>query len=52
VIGQFKSAPPGFARVPDAMKLGFHCVRTPGIRGFIAFRLARLSLIVMLMVPV
>ena len=38
--------------LPDAMKPGFHCVRTHWIRGFIAFQLARRIRIVMLMVPV
>jgi hypothetical protein len=34
----------------DAMKPGIHCVRTHWIRGFIAFRPARLTRIVRLMV--
>jgi hypothetical protein len=33
------------------MKPGFHCVRTHWIRGSMAFRLARRTRIVMLMVP-
>ena len=37
--------------LPDAMKPGFHCVRTHWIRGFIAFMLARRTRTVMLMVP-
>jgi predicted peroxiredoxin len=35
---------------PDALKPGFHGVRTPWIRGFMAFQLARRTRIVMLMV--
>jgi hypothetical protein len=35
-----------------ALKPAFHCVRTPWIRGFMAFQLARRARIVMLMVPV
>ena len=27
-----------FGPMPDALELGFHCVRTHWIRGFIAFR--------------
>ena len=44
---------PGAAagRLPDALDPGFHCVRTPWIRGFMAFRLARRTRIVLLMVP-
>jgi hypothetical protein len=38
--------------LPDAMKPGFHCVRTPWVRGFIAFRLARRTRTALLMVPV
>jgi hypothetical protein len=38
--------------VPGAMKPGIHCVRTPWIRGFMAFRRVRHVQIVMLMVPV
>jgi hypothetical protein len=33
------------------MKLGFHCVRAHWIRGFMAFRLARRTRSVRLMVP-
>jgi hypothetical protein len=40
------------APLPDALKPGFHCVRTHWIRGFMAFELARRTWIVMLMVPV
>ena len=36
----------------NALELGFHCVRTHWIRGLIAFRRARRTRIVMLMVPV
>jgi hypothetical protein len=35
----------------DALDPGFHCARTHWIRGFIAFRLARRTRDVMLMVP-
>jgi hypothetical protein len=35
---------------PDALDSGFHCVRTHWIRGFMAFRLVRRILTVMLMV--
>ena len=38
--------------LPDAMKPGFHCVRTHWIRGFITFQRARRSRMVMLMVLV
>jgi hypothetical protein len=38
--------------LPDALELGFHCVRTRWIRGFIAFHLAQHARTVMLMVPV
>jgi hypothetical protein len=38
--------------LPDALKPGFHCVRTHWIRGFMAFELARRTWFVMLMVPV
>jgi hypothetical protein len=38
--------------LPDALDPGFHCARTRWIRGFMAFRLARRTRIVMLMVPV
>jgi hypothetical protein len=37
-------------RRPDALDPGFHGVRTPWIRGFMAFRLARRIRTVMLMV--
>ena len=37
--------------LPDGVKPGIHCVRTPWIRGFMAFRLARRTRIVLLMVP-
>ena len=33
--------------LPDAMKPGFHCVRTHWIRGFMAFQLARRTRTVM-----
>ena len=36
--------------LPDAVELGFHCVRTQWIRGFMTFRLARRAQTVMLMV--
>jgi len=36
--------------LPDALDPRFHRVRTPWIRGFMAFRLARRIRIVMLMV--
>ena len=36
----------------NALELGFHCVRTHWIRGFMAFQLARRTRIVRLMVPV
>ena len=38
--------------LPDAMKPGFHCVRTHWIRGFMAFQLAQCTRIVLLVVPV
>ena len=38
--------------LPDAVESGFHGVKTHWIRGFIAFRLARRTRIMMLMVPV
>jgi hypothetical protein len=38
--------------MPDAVKPGFHCVRTHWIRGFMAFRLVRRIRTVMLMVLV
>src|ERR1700755_2918515 len=38
-------------RLPDALEPGFHCVRTPWIRGFMAFHRVRRIRIVMLMVP-
>jgi len=38
--------------LPDAMKPGIHCVTTPSIRGFMAFRLARRTQAVGLMMPV
>jgi len=38
--------------LPDALKPGFHCVRTHWIRGFMTLRLARRTRIVLLMVPV
>jgi len=38
-------------RLPDVMDSGFHGVRTPWIRGFMAFRLARRTQTAMLMVP-
>ena len=38
--------------LPDAMEPGFRGVRTHWIRGFMPFRLARRTRIVMLMVPV
>ena len=41
-----------FGPLPDAMELGFHCVRAHWIPGFIAFRLARRTRTVMLMVLV
>jgi hypothetical protein len=37
---------------PDAMDPGFHCVRTPWIRGFMAFRLVRRVRTVVLVVLV
>ena len=39
-------------RPPDALKPGFHCVRTHWIRGFMTSRLARSTRIMTLMVPV
>src|SRR5215470_8725841 len=36
---------------PNAMKPGFHCVRTHWIRGFITFQLARRTRTVLLVVP-
>jgi hypothetical protein len=41
----------GAGRRPDAVKPGIHGVRTPWIRGFMAFRWVRHAEIVMLMVP-
>jgi len=38
--------------LPDVVKLGFHCVRTHWIRGFIAFQLVRRIQTVMLTVSV
>jgi hypothetical protein len=43
---------PGFHRRWNALDPGFHCIRTHWIRGFMTFRLARRTRIVMLMVPV
>jgi hypothetical protein len=37
--------------LPDAVKPGFHCVRTHWIRGFMTFLLARRTRIVLLVVP-
>jgi hypothetical protein len=37
---------------PDAVKPGFHGVRTHWIRGFMAFQLARSTRTVLLVVPV
>jgi hypothetical protein len=39
-------------RLPGAVKPGFHGVKTHWIRGFMAFRLRRRTMIMMLMVPV
>ncbi|MGH3175243.1 MAG: hypothetical protein ACRDPF_15430 [Streptosporangiaceae bacterium] len=39
-------------RWPDAVKPGFHCVRTHWIRGFMAFQLDRRTRTVVLIVPV
>jgi hypothetical protein len=39
------------AAVPDPMKPGIHCARTHWIRGFMTFRRARRTRIVMLMMP-
>jgi hypothetical protein len=38
--------------LPDAMKPGIHCVTTHWIPGFMTFKLARRTRIVMLMMPV
>ena len=38
--------------LPDAVKPGFHCVRTRWIRGFMAFQLVRPTRIMLLVVPV
>jgi hypothetical protein len=38
--------------LPDAMKPGFHCVRTHWIRGFMTFQLARRTWSVLLAVLV
>ena len=38
-------------RLLDALELGFQCVRTHWIRGFMAFQLLRHVRTVMLMVP-
>ena len=38
--------------LPDALKPGFHCVRTHWIQGFMAFQLVRRIRTAMLMVPV
>ena len=40
----------GASALPDALDPGFHGVRTPWIRGFMAFRLVRRIRTVMLMV--
>ena len=46
------NSPPECAgRLPDVMDPGFHGVRTPWIRGFMTFQLARRTRIVMLVVP-
>jgi hypothetical protein len=37
--------------LPDALDQGFHRVRTPWNRGFMAFQLVRRTRAVMLMVP-
>jgi hypothetical protein len=42
----------GFSRRWNALDPGFHGVRTPWIRGFMTFQLARHTRIVMLTVPV
>jgi len=39
-------------RLPDGVKPGFHGARTHWIRGFMAFRLARSTRVVMLVVSV
>ncbi|MGH3161353.1 MAG: hypothetical protein ACRDPF_05325 [Streptosporangiaceae bacterium] len=39
-------------RWPDAVKPGFHCVRTHWNRGFIAFYVVRRVRVAVLMVPV
>ena len=44
--------PPARTPCPDALKPGFHGVRTHWIRGFMTFDLARSRPTVMLMVPV
>jgi hypothetical protein len=41
----------GAGRLPDAVKPGIQCVRTPWIRGFMAFRRPGHARIVMLMMP-
>ena len=41
----------GVSALPDALDSGFHGVRTPLNRGFMAFRLVRRIRTVMLMVP-
>ena len=46
-----RSLPDDSRSLPDAMDPGFHGVGTPWIRGFMAFRLARRTRIVLLMVP-
>jgi hypothetical protein len=43
---------PGSRVRQNALEPGFHCVRTHWIRGFMAFRRARRTRIVRLMVPV
>jgi hypothetical protein len=40
------------ALTPDALKPGFHCVRSHWIRGFMTFWLVRRTRTVTLMVPV
>jgi hypothetical protein len=46
-----RTLPDAAGRLPDALKPGIHGVRTPWIRGFMAFQLARYTGSVLLTVP-
>jgi hypothetical protein len=46
-----QTLPDAAGRLPDALEPGIHGVRTPWIRGFMAFQLARYARTVLLTVP-